>query len=132
MENRQEFPMQFISASTEYADFDRQVPAPYIRKKFALDRMPEEAELLITGLGFYRVFINGKEITKCALAPYISNPDDIIYYDAYDVLPWLETGGFLPPKRGAPTNRKTINRAATMRARETTSPAIWMGLTGRP
>ncbi|MCI8542938.1 MAG: family 78 glycoside hydrolase catalytic domain [Lachnospiraceae bacterium] len=93
MENRQEFPMQFISASTEYADFDRQVPAPYIRKKFALDRMPEEAELLITGLGFYRVFINGKEITKCALAPYISNPDDIIYYDAYDVLPWLETGG---------------------------------------
>ena len=52
MENRQEFPMQFISASTEYADFDRQVPAPYIRKKFALDRMPEEAELLITGLGF--------------------------------------------------------------------------------
>ena len=67
MENRQEFPMQFISASTEYADFDRQVPAPYIRKKFTLDRMPEEAELLITGLGFYRVFINGKEITKCAL-----------------------------------------------------------------
>lgn len=34
MEKRLIFPMKFISASTEYADFDRQVPAPYIRRKW--------------------------------------------------------------------------------------------------
>lgn len=92
MENRPDFPMQFISATTEYADFSRQVPAPYIRRRFALDRLPERAELLIAGIGFCRLFINGIEITKCPLAPYISNPDHIIYYDSYDVLPRLAEG----------------------------------------
>lgn len=86
------FPQQFISASTDYADFDHQVPAPYIRKKFTLDAAPRRAELLITGLGFYQVFINGTEITKSILAPYISNPDDVIYYDRYDTLPYLTRG----------------------------------------
>ncbi len=86
------FPKQFISAGTEYADFKHQVPAPYLRKSFVLDVAPETAELLITGLGFYRVFLNGTELTKSVLAPYISNPDDFIYYDRYDVAGHLHTG----------------------------------------
>lgn len=86
------FPQQFISASQEYADYGHQVPAPYIRKKFTLQAEPQSAELLITGLGFYRVFLNGTELTKSILAPYISNPDDIIYYDRYDALPYLAKG----------------------------------------
>lgn len=86
------FPQQFISASQEYADFGHQVPAPYIRKKFTLKSAPQKAELLITGLGFYRVFLNNTEITKSILAPYISNPDDIIYYDRYDILPFVSQG----------------------------------------
>lgn len=86
------FPSHFISATKEYADFDHQVPAPYLRKKFTLKAAPKKAELLITGLGFYRVFINGTEFTKSILAPYISNPDDVIYYDHYDVLPYLNKG----------------------------------------
>lgn len=86
------FPCQFISAGEDFADFNHQVPAPYIRKEFMLSDIPESAELLITGLGFYRVFINGTELTKCILAPYISNPDDIIYYDRYDALPYLTEG----------------------------------------
>lgn len=64
------FPCQFISAGEDFADFNHQVPAPYIRKEFMLRDIPESAELLITGLGFYRVFINGTELTKCILAPY--------------------------------------------------------------
>ena len=28
------FPKHFISAGTEYADFEHQVPAPYLRKSF--------------------------------------------------------------------------------------------------
>lgn len=86
------FPNQFISATIDYADFGQQVPAPYIRKKFTLKDGIESAELFITGLGFYRVFINEKEVTKSILAPYISNPDDIIYYDAYNIQPYLQKG----------------------------------------
>lgn len=86
------FPDQFISATRDYADFEHQVPAPYIRKMFPLKTAARKAKLLITGLGFYRVFINGKEITKCRLAPYISNPDDVIYYDQYEIQPYLIQG----------------------------------------
>ena len=48
--------------------------------------------MLICGLGFYELFINGKRVTKGALAPYISNPDHIIYYDCYDIKDELAAG----------------------------------------
>ena len=86
------FPAKFISATRDYADFDYPVPAPYLRRSFQLSDTPLSAELLITGLGFYRLFINGHEITKCILAPYISNPDDIVYYDLYSVAEYLQPG----------------------------------------
>ena len=86
------FPKHFISAGTEYADFEHQVPAPYLRKSFVLDAAPKSAELVVTGLGFYRVFLNGTELTKSVLAPYISNPDDMIYYDRYEVAGHLHNG----------------------------------------
>ena len=49
--------------------------------------MPEaaEGEILITACGFYELFLNGRWITKGPLAPYISNPDDLVYFDRYAV-----------------------------------------------
>lgn len=35
------------------------------------------------------MWINGREITKGLLAPYISNPDDLVYFDDYDLSPYL-------------------------------------------
>ena len=75
----------FIKATEEYSTLEKHVPAPYLRRKFDLDFVPDTAKISICGLGFYRLFINGKDITKGHLAPYISNPDDICYYDTYDV-----------------------------------------------
>ena len=86
------FPSNFICAAHDYADFGHFVPAPYLRRSFHLTEAPQSAQLLITGLGFYRLFINGREITKCILAPYISNPDDLVYYDLYDAAPYLQPG----------------------------------------
>ena len=43
-------------------------------------------------MGFYDLFINGTKITKGYLAPYISNTDHIVYYDTYDVSPYLQSG----------------------------------------
>lgn len=86
------FPMNFIAATHDYADYDRQIPAPLLRRTFFVEGKAAKASLLITGLGFYRIFMNGTEITKGILAPYISNPDQIVYYDQYDVAEYLVPG----------------------------------------
>ena len=52
----------------------------------------QSAEIEICGLGFYHLYINGKKITKGELAPYISNPDQLCYYDTYDILPYISEG----------------------------------------
>ena len=83
---------QFIKATDTYCSTDHHVSAPYLRKKFTLAFEPEEAKILICGLGFYLLYLNGQEITKGYLAPYISNPDDYCYYDEYDLTPYLKKG----------------------------------------
>lgn len=83
-------------------DFDNHVSAPYFRKTFELDFEPENAEIMITGLGFYEVFVNGQNITKGPLAPYISNFHQVIYYDSYDLTGILKKG-----KNASPTARIT-------------------------
>ena len=76
---------KFICASREYSSYQKPVHAPYLRRSFELKAAPERAELSICGLGFYRLFVNGKDITKGHIAPYISNPDHYCYYDSYDI-----------------------------------------------
>lgn len=86
------FPNHFIGAGTDCSTLEHWVPAPYLKRVFALEHQPQTADLLITGLGFYDLYINGKRITKGALAPYISNPDHIVYYDRYEVADLLQAG----------------------------------------
>ena len=82
----------FIKATNDYGGFDNHVPAPYIRKTFDLDFDCESATISICGLGFYVLHVNGKDITKGELAPYVSNPDHVAYYDTYDIAPLLKKG----------------------------------------
>ncbi len=81
----------FISAGKEYSTFENHIPAPCFRKEFELSEV-KNAQLSVCGLGFYELFINGKKITKGLLSPYISNPDHILYYDVYDLKPYLNVG----------------------------------------
>lgn len=83
---------RFICASRTCCDFAHRVAAPYLRRAFDLKFTPEAADLKICGLGFYRLWINGREITKGNFAPYISNPDDRMYFDTYDLTPCLQPG----------------------------------------
>ena len=83
------FPKQFICATEEYSSYHDFVPAPYFRKVFVPGCT--DCRLRVTGLGFYRVWINGTEITKGLLAPYISNPDHIVYFDDYDLSPYIRS-----------------------------------------
>lgn len=84
------FSLKFIAATKEYSSFEKHVPAPYLRKSF--DWAGGSASVTVCGLGFYELYINGKNVTKGPLAPYISNPDDILYYDKYDVTEHLVPG----------------------------------------
>ncbi len=85
------FSTAFIAAGREYATFERQVPAPCFRRVFWVDKIGT-AVLTLCGLGFYRLYVNGHHLTRGLLSPYISNPDHILYYDSYDIAPYLQQG----------------------------------------
>ena len=83
---------KFVSATLEYSDWEREVPAPYMRRSFELASIPECATLTVCALGFYRLFVNGQEITRTRLAPYVTNPDQLLVYDLYDIKDRLTVG----------------------------------------
>ena len=87
-----DFPTTFIAATTEYTTQKTGVPAPYLRRSFTIDKIPNKAEALVCGLGFYELFINGQRVTKGLFSPYISNPDHCLYYDSYDLTQYLQKG----------------------------------------
>lgn len=83
----------FIAGSREYNTISRHVSAPLFRKVFESET--DNALLRIAAVGFYRLFLNGKELTKGFLAPYISNPDHVVYYDEYPLSGLKKQGNVL-------------------------------------
>ena len=85
------FSDRFISASPIKNQYEKHANAPIFRRIF---NVPKKAKshMQICGLGFYRVFINGKELTKGRLAPYISNTEEVVYYDTYDIQNYIVNG----------------------------------------
>ena len=86
------FSTKFICAAREYSTLTERVPAPALRRTFTVDGAVKHASVTVCGLGFYELWLNGERLTKGLLAPYISNPDDILYYDTYDVSGALREG----------------------------------------
>ena len=83
---------KFIKATPDFCTYEKPVNAPYVRKTFKLSEKPEKAAVTLTCTGFYRIWVNGAEITASRLAPCITNPDDIIFYDTYDVTELVSVG----------------------------------------
>lgn len=86
------FSDKFIKANDKMSSMFDFFPAPYFRKNFQLKSKPQKAEITVCGLGLYELYINGTNITKGALAPYVSNPEDVLYYDSYDISDLLREG----------------------------------------
>ena len=88
------FPKTFIAAGYIATTMDNHVAAPYFRKCFEVKKQErlKKAHILITGLGFYELYLNGERITKGFLSPYITAPDDIVAFDEYDVSSQLKLG----------------------------------------
>lgn len=87
-----DFSKEFVCECYERSTYLKHIPAPLFRKSIALDNGELTGEITLCGLGFYDLFVNGKRITKGYLAPYISNPDHILYYDHYDLSAYLQPG----------------------------------------
>jgi alpha-L-rhamnosidase len=84
---------KYITAQKEYSTFERHIAAPYIRKVFTIAKKPQtNCNIKIYCLGFYKLFINGNDITKGLLSPYINNPCHFTYYDEYDIKNYLSDG----------------------------------------
>ncbi len=86
------FSCEFRSFGRKTCRLNDWVAAPYMRRDFTLDTLPEKAELTVSALGFYELYVNGKKITKGHLSPYIVNPDQVLPYDTYDVTDLLTVG----------------------------------------
>ena len=77
---------RFIKATECFNTFEAPVPAYYFRRTFVWEGNGT-ARLTIAACGFYELYFNGKRITRGFLSPYISNPNDYVYYDVYDLAP---------------------------------------------
>ena len=77
-------PKHFIQATLAYNTLETQVPAYYFRRCVTVEA-GTTARLRVAVCGFYELFLNGERITRGLLSPYISNPDDMVYYDEYTV-----------------------------------------------
>ncbi|MBR3978126.1 MAG: family 78 glycoside hydrolase catalytic domain [Oscillospiraceae bacterium] len=84
-------PTKFVCASNEAATFENPVPAPIFRKSFFAD-LADAATLTVGCTGFYDLFLNGEKITAGYLMPYIANPDDVVFYNHYDLSGKLNVG----------------------------------------
>ncbi len=84
--------MQFIKATDKYCSLGEHIPAPIFRRSFVIGGDVLSAEAKIAVKGFYELYVNGENITRGLLAPYISNPDHVIYLDSYDIAPYLKRG----------------------------------------
>ncbi|MDE6413509.1 MAG: glycoside hydrolase family 78 protein [Eubacterium sp.] len=76
---------KFICVSQDFSTFENRIPAPWFKKDIHLSEDIKKAEITVCGLGFYELFLNGKRITKGFLSPYITNSDDVVFYDNYDI-----------------------------------------------
>ncbi len=66
--------------------------APYYRKSFTLNNIPERAAMYIAALGYFEMYINGQKVGNEVLAPAVSNYDKRSYYRTYDVRSYLKKG----------------------------------------
>ena len=67
-------------------------PAPYFRKSFQLENIPEKAEVYFCGLGYSELYLNGKKVDDGVLQPVVTQYDKRAGYLKYDVSALLQPG----------------------------------------
>ena len=66
--------------------------APYFRRVFTLPEKSGNARILICGVGFYELYLNGKKVGDHVLDPAVTNYTKRLRYVVYDVTELLHPG----------------------------------------
>ena len=78
------FGQTYIRATTAYNTFENHVPAYCFRREVTVEtEIP--AILKVAVCGIYELYLNGRRLTRGLLSPYLSNPEDLVYYDEYQI-----------------------------------------------
>ncbi len=76
--------MKYISHGTKFNTIENHVNAPLFKRVFDCES-GANATLTITAVGLYRLFLNGNELNKSLFAPTLSNPNQVVFADTYDL-----------------------------------------------
>ena len=68
------------------------MPAPYLRKEFAVTSPVKRATAYVTALGVYELRLNGQSVSKDVLAPGWTNFLKRVHYQTYDVTRLITPG----------------------------------------
>lgn len=74
----------FIAKSKEFNTVKNHVNAPIFKRVFDFTSNGK-CEIKIAVVELYRLFLNGNELNVGKFSPYLSNPDEVVFYDVYDV-----------------------------------------------
>ena len=78
------FGQTYIRATDAYNTFESHVPAYCFRRELTVDG-ETPAILRVAVCGLYELYLNGRRLTRGLLSPYLSNPEDLVYYDEYEI-----------------------------------------------
>ena len=78
------FGQTYIRATTAYNTFEAHVPAYCFRREFPVTETTV-ATLRVAVCGIYELYLDGRRLTRGLLSPYLSNPEDLVYYDEYEI-----------------------------------------------
>lgn len=71
---------------------DSSVVSPLMRNEFTIEKNITSAHLYVTGVGYYEVYLNGDKVGDHVLDPAITDYNDRILYETYEVTDRLTTG----------------------------------------
>ena len=74
----------FIAKGIEYNTVCKHINAPLFKRVFDCETSGKST-IKIAVAGLYRMFLNGTELNRSLFAPYLSNPNEVVFYDEYDV-----------------------------------------------
>ena len=87
-----EFFEQFVPQPDHFGGHDRLRPVQELRRRFRLDTLPERGTLYATAHGVYALWLNGKRVDGCRLAPETTSYPEQLYYQIYDLTDLLRPG----------------------------------------
>ncbi len=67
-------------------------PAPYFRKNFKVEKPITKARAYVTGLGYFKMFVNGDKVSDHVLDPVKTRYDRVVKYLVFDITDQLREG----------------------------------------